>query len=470
MNYRRIANTLLLLMAMLVVAIPTEANDDIKRPKRRTKQFNSKENIEADRQRIEGSAIDSLTTSTTADNVEPQVVQKRRENTPQQIDSLLAMWRATNTVEAYDNYFNEFHAASVAIADSLDTTNQDTLYVARMQALMSPIPLYYNHAVRDAINRFTSHNFAQTLSYAYYYFPLIEEELIKAGLPIELRAMVIIESGFRSTIESKSGAVGIWQFMPATGKQYGLEINSLIDERCNPILSTRAACRYLKNMYELYGDWTLAIASYNCGPGNVNNAIVRAGGELGSFDGSFWDVYEHLPKETRDYVPRFMGATYAFAYHKAHGIEVPLPPMPLAVDTVTIDRPMHLEQVSSTIDVELSVLEMLNPQYHMKIIPATTRTYTLTLPMERISDFVAHEAEIYAKDSMYLKEYVVHANIEKKRAEAPPAKYHIVKKDDTLGAIARKYGCTVKELVAWNNIKNPDVLSLGQKIRVSAPR
>lgn len=457
-------------MAMLMVAMPTEAYDGIKRPKRRTKQFNSKESIEADRQRMECGATDSLATTATAVTAEQRPIPKRRSNTPQQIDSLLAMWRATNTVEAYDNYFNEFHAAYVAIADSLDTTNQDTLYVARMQALMSPIPLYYNHAVRDAINRFTSHNFAQTLSYAYYYFPLIEEELIKAGLPIELRAMVIIESGFRSTIESKSGAVGIWQFMPATGKQYGLEINSLIDERCNPILSTRAACRYLKNMYELYGDWTLAIASYNCGPGNVNNAIVRAGGELGSFDGSFWDVYEHLPKETRDYVPRFMGATYAFAYHKAHGIEVPLPPMPLAVDTVTIDRPMHLEQVSSTIDVELSVLEMLNPQYHMKIIPATTRTYTLTLPMERISDFVAHEAEIYAKDSMYLKEYVVHANIEKKRAEAPPAKYHIVKKDDTLGAIARKYGCTVKELVAWNNIKNPDVLSLGQKIRVSAPR
>lgn len=469
MNIRRVTPIVLMSLALLMTSLPAVAFD--KRPKRRSKQYNSKETIEADRLREAGvvtPVTDSLAAITpNADDM--QEVVRRRVNTPSQIDSMLAMWRTTTTKESYDNYFNEFLAASECISDTLATDNLDSIYVARMQALMSPIPLQYNYEVRNAINRYTSPNFAQTLAYAYHYYPMIEEELIIAGLPIELRALVIIESGFRPLAESQSGALGIWQFMPATGKHYGLEINSLVDERCDTRLATRAACRYLKAMYEMYGDWTLAIASYNCGPGNVNKAIERAGGEVGSYDGSFWDVYQHLPKETRSYVPRFMGATYAFAYHKAHGMELPEVPMPLAVDTVVINRPMHFEQISSTIDVDLAVIEMLNPQYRMKIIPATTHSYVLTLPAERISDFVAHEQEIFAKDSTYLKEYVVHANLEKKRTEAAPAKYHVVKRGDTLGAIARKYGRTVNQLKAWNNLKNPDALSIGQRIRVSAP-
>ena len=305
------------------------------------------------------------------------------------------------------------------------------------------------------------------MAYAYFYFPMIEEELIKAGLPIELRAMAVIESGLNPTVTSRAGAKGLWQFMPSTGKGYGLEINSLVDERCNPLLATRAACRYLKNMYDMYGDWTLAIASYNCGPGSVNRAIIRSGGDPREYKGSFWDVYEELPAETRGYVPYFMGATYAFAYHKAHGVEYPLPPMPLAVDTIMINRPMHLEQVSSTIDIDIELLKMLNPQYTMSIIPATGKSYSLTLPVNRISDYLANEQEIHSKDSTYLKEYIVPANLEKKKAQAPPAKYHTVKKGDTLGAIAKRYGRSVKQLMSWNNIKNANSLSIGQRIRVS---
>ncbi len=395
-------------------------------------------------------------------------------NRPQQIDSVLALWKTSSTQEYYNSYFNTYLNFSKRQTQEAKSSNMDSIYIARLEALMSPIPLKYNFEVRDAIEKFTSKYYASVMSYAYYYFPMIEEELIRAGLPIELRTLAVIESGLNPLITSKMGARGIWQFMPATGIQYGLEINSLVDERCDPRLATQAACKYLKQMYEVYGDWTLAIASYNTGPGNVNKAIARVGGDYRNYKGSFWDVYEYLHEETRQYVPLYMGATYAFAYHRAHGVEVPMPPMPIAVDTIMISRPMHLGQISSTINVDHEVLKMLNPQYLMDIIPATTKKYTLTLPTECITEYIEHEADIYAKDSVYLKEFIVHANLEKQRKDIPQmqtpkqtVKYHTVAKGETLGVIARKYNVTVKQLVEWNKLSNPDALSLGQQLRVT---
>ena len=448
---------LLALVCAIIVVMPTYALDNDKRPKKRRqiKEYTSPEEIEAKEDSIRmlrGEEIVEVTEVAVENLAEP------RQNTPQQIDSLLAMWRATTTKASYERYFDEFLNVTEAIDPKSDSA--DSLYIARLNALMSPVPMHYNHEVRTAIERFSSAG--------YHYFPMIEEELINAGLPVELRAMVIIESGLNPLATSKAGAKGLWQFMPRTGKEYGLEINSMVDERCNPLLATRAACKYLKNMYDMYGDWTLAIASYNCGPGNVNKAITRSGGNRESYKGDFWDIYYNLPRETRSYVPLFMGATYAFAYHKAHGVEYTTPPMPLAVDTVMINRPLHLEQVSSTIDVDLELLKMLNPQYTLQIIPATTKSYALTLPTERLTDFIANEEAIHAKDSIYLKEYLVPENIEKKKSTPPPAKYHTVKKGETLGAIARRYGKTVKQLMNWNGIRNANTLRIGQRIRVSA--
>lgn len=456
---------LLALVCAIIVVMPTYALDNDKRPKKRRqiKEYTSPEEIEAKEDSIRmlrGEEIVEVTEVAVENLAEP------RQNTPQQIDSLLAMWRATTTKASYERYFNEFLNVTEAIDPKSDSA--DSLYIARLNALMSPVPMHYNHEVRTAIERFSSAGYAEKMSYAYHYFPMIEEELINAGLPVELRAMVIIESGLNPLATSKAGAKGLWQFMPRTGKEYGLEINSMVDERCNPLLATRAACKYLKNMYDMYGDWTLAIASYNCGPGNVNKAITRSGGNRESYKGDFWDIYYNLPRETRSYVPLFMGATYAFAYHKAHGVEYTTPPMPLAVDTVMINRPLHLEQVSSTIDVDLELLKMLNPQYTLHIIPATTKSYALTLPTERLTDFIANEDAIHAKDSIYLKEYLVPENIEKKKSTPPPAKYHTVKKGETLGAIARRYGKTVKQLMNWNGIRNANTLRIGQRIRVSA--
>ena len=338
--------------------MPADAIYEAQRPRRRSKkQYTAPAEIQTAKDSV---AKDSINIEIVAKPV-ADTPREPRYNTPQQIDSAVALWRATSTVEAYERYFNDFLAASERIDTTLAGDNLDSVYVARLEALMSPVPLEYNYEVRRAIERFTAPAYATKMSYAYYYFPMIEEELIRAGIPVELRTLAVVESGLNPLAESNRGAKGIWQFMPSTGKEYGLEINSLVDERCNPRLATRAACRYLKSMYNLYGDWTLAIASYTCGPGNVNKAIVRSGGNPRSYGGSVWDVYNGLPRETRNYVPLYMGATYAFAYHKAHGVEYPAPPMPLATDTIMINRPLHLEQVSSTIDVSLEVLQMLNP-------------------------------------------------------------------------------------------------------------
>lgn len=464
LNLRRLITLGMLIMMVVPFAEASHLERKPKRSKRQKKQYTSPEEIEAMRDSLNNSSItsyDDIFGANESSRPHKQV------NTIQQIDSVVAMWRALTTQRSYDDYFDEMLAASQRIDSTLLTDSMDSVYVARMNLIMTPIPLKYNHEVRAAIERFTSKGYEQSMGYAYYYFPMIEAEFIKAGIPIELRTLAFIESALNPLARSKSGAMGLWQFMPETGKAYGLEINSMVDERCDPVLSTRAAAKYLKSMYQQYGDWTLALASYNTGPGNVNKAIVRAGGELKGYKGSFWDIYEFLLPETRCYVPLYMGATYAFAYHKAHDMNLITPPMPLATDTIMVSRPLHLEQISSTIDVDIEVLKMLNPQYTLQIIPATTKQYALTLPTELISEYVINEEAIYAKSEEYLKEYSVQANIEKKRSEAPPAKYHTVAKGDTLGAIARKYGRTVKQLMKWNNMTNPDALSIGQRIRVS---
>ena len=480
------------IVAILLIAITlisaTEASADTTEPRRRQRHQTA---TKSDEKSDSTKTVEVPKTSKTIHNGD-EVIEERataidgstlkptRENTPQQLDSVLALWKTSSTTQAYDEYFNNYLTTTKRISKELNTTNIDSIYVARLEALMSPIPLEYNWEVKEAIERFTHPSYAKVMSLAYFYFPMIEEELIRAGLPIELRTLAVIESGLNPIATSKAGARGIWQFMPSTGKEFGLEINSLVDERCDPRLSTQAACRFFKLIFPMYNDWTLTLASYNTGPGNVNKAIVRAGGNPKNYKGSFWDVYEFLPEETRQYVPFYMGATYAFAYHRAHGVEVPAPPMPIAVDTIMINRPMHLEQISSTIDISLDMLKMLNPQYLMQIIPATSKEYALTLPIERISDYLEHEKEIHAKDSLYLKEYVIHANLEKKRKEVPQmqkssssssssaTKYHTVAEGETLGAIAMKYKVTTKQIVEWNKLSNPDALSIGQKLRVSA--
>ena len=388
------------------------------------------------------------------------VAQFKVDYTPAAADSLAEQLKLKQVDDAMQNFFDKYVCEPVV----MDTdASLDSLYAARIKAIVTPIHLPYNEVVRTYIKRYVDGSglMSRVLARAKYYFPMIEEELLKAGLPVELRALAVVESALVATAVSRVGATGLWQFMPPTGKAYGLEINSMVDERFDPVKSTKAACKHLKYLYELYHDWSLALAAYNCGQGNVNKALARAGGE----PKSFWDVYWYLPSETRGYVPAFIAASYAYAYHQAHNITCGEPPLPIAVDTVHVSRLLHLGQVSSTIDVPNETLKMLNPQYKLEIIPATTKAYTLVLPANRLTEYVNNETAIFAKDSAYLKEYLNPETVQKKVAQSTVT-YHKVKSGETLGAIARKYRVTTTQLMRWNGIKNANRLSIGQRLRI----
>ena len=384
-------------------------------------------------------------------------------HTPVEIDSLVEAWAILHQAQSEKRFFDTYNTA-----DSLAASQPvDSLYKQRLRDMVSPVHLPYNYIVRDFINQYLSGRWSplsRVLAMSKYYFPIIEEQLLAAGIPMELRYLPIIESNLSIRATSRMGAVGLWQFMPATGKNLGLEINSLVDERCDILKSTRAACRFLNDLYKTYGDWTLAIAAYNCGPGNVNRAIARAGAECKTY----WDIYDFLPRETRGYVPKFIAAAYAYTYHQAHNVVPAKTPDCIATDTIMIDRVMHLGQVASTLNIPIETLRDLNPQYKLDIIPATKKSYSLRLPTRYISEFVQNEKEIHSKDSLYLKEYINPANLEKKRAEGVGYIY-TVRKGDNLGLIAKRNRCSVKELMKWNKLKST-VIRPGQKIRIEKPK
>lgn len=387
-----------------------------------------------------------------------------------QRDSVVSQWYEKTAIDSFENYYKEYICLDSTWTPSAEAVLPDSVYAARLKAMVSPIHLPYNEIVRNYIVRYTSPTsglMSRVLGLSQYYFPMIEQELINAGLPVELRALPIIESALQPTAKSRAAAVGLWQFVYTTGKAYGLEINSFVDERCDPLQSTRAACKYLKDLYRTYNDWSLALAAYNCGPGNVNKAIARAG-----VRGSFWDIYNHLPRETRGYVPAFIAATYAYNYYNLHNIKVTTPPMPMATDTIMVSRVMHLEQVASTIDIPIETLRLINPQYRLDIIPATTKSYPLTLPVRDLSHYIINEDSIMAKDSLYLKEYLDPAKVEKKRVEENVARTitHVVKRGETLGGIARRYGVTTRQIMQWNNLKNANNLRIGQRLRIQRRR
>ena len=271
--------TLLLVVSLLIFA-SINATTYGQRPRRGVeKRYTSPEEIQrrqdSIRHSLNGEAEVMLDTM-----VCREVVYVEPRNTPEQIDSIMALWRASISKERYDNYFAAFRTYSDTISSRESFDSVDSLYISRLQAIMTPVPLTYNREVRTAIERFCSPAYADIFSYAYYYFPIIEEEFINAGIPVEIRALAIVESSLNPLARSNRDAVGLWQFMPSTGKEYGLEINSMVDERCNPRLASRAAAQYLKRMYNVYGDWTLAIAAYNCGPGRVNRALSLSGVSL----------------------------------------------------------------------------------------------------------------------------------------------------------------------------------------------
>lgn len=386
---------------------------------------------------------------------------------PVALDSLVTIYRDEGSVAAFDRFFDEFLRVDPTVVLTSDTP--DSVYQRRLKSILSPVSMAWNDVVKQYIVMYTTQRrttLGKILSNAQYYFPIIEAELSRAGLPLELRMMAAIESALVPTARSRAGAVGLWQFMHVTGKENGLKITTFVDERRDPVLSTRAACKYMAALYRIYGDWTLALAAYNCGPGNVNRAMKRAGGEVRSF----WDLYPYLPAETRSYVPSFIAATYAYTYHRQHGIEIVPRTLPLVVDTVAVNRLVHLDQVGSTLGIPLETMRMLNPQYIKDIVPAIDQSYPIVLPQKQTVAYIDRAAEIHAKDSLYLAEYLNPANLNETRAKliavVPTGSTHVVRKGETLGHIARRYGVTVSQIMKWNGLRSSNKLSIGQRLEI----
>ncbi|MBR2962306.1 MAG: lytic transglycosylase domain-containing protein, partial [Alistipes sp.] len=320
----------------------------------------------------------------------PRIDTLHLAHSPAEIDSLVEAWTVLHQAQSEKSFFDTYAGDD----DTTENTPVDSLYKQRLLDMVSPVHLPYNYIVRNFINQYLNgrwSSLSSVLALSKYYFPIIEEELNAAGLLLELRYLSIIESNLSIRATSRMGAVGLWQFMPATGKNLGLEINSLVDERCDVLKSTRAACKFLAHLYKTYGDWTLAIAAYNCGPGNVNRALARAGENCKTF----WDIYDFLPRETRGYVPKYIAAAYAYTYHKAHNIEPKATPDCIATDTVMVHRVMHLGQVASTLNIPIETLRDLNPQYKLDIVPATKKAYSLRLPTRYTSEFISNEKAIH---------------------------------------------------------------------------
>lgn len=296
-----------------------------------------------------------------------------------------------------------------------------------------------------------------------FYMPMIEEALDTYDLPMELKYLPIIESALNPKALSRQRAAGLWQFMLKTGKIYGLENNSLVEERFDPQKSTWAAALYLKDLYKIYQDWTLVLAAYNCGPGNVNKAIKRANGSK-----DYWELYPFLPKETRGYVPGFIAANYIMTYYCEHGICPMESQLPTISDTIHIHKDLHLQQVASVCNIDIEQLRSLNPQFKKDIVPGNSKMYALRLPNNTVNTFIEKEDSIYAFEA---KKYLNKRNVVKVsdgsqvKGKSGGAKYHKIKRGDTLGGIAARYKVSVKQLRALNGIKGNNIRA-GKTIRV----
>ena len=346
----------------------------------------------------------------------------------------------------------------------------DSVLMQRLEQMNAFISLPFNETVKNYMILYSEkmpRKMAEMMGLARYYMPIIEEALRRYGLPLELKYVAVIESAFNPRAVSRAGATGMWQFMYRTAVSYGLRIDSYVDERMDPLLSIDAASRYFRDAYRIFGDWSLAISAYNCGSGNVNKAIKRAGGKR-----DFWSIYEYLPRETRGYVPAMVGAMYAFRYAAEYGIEADPMALPTYVDTFHIHRNLHFAQISEVLGIPLDDVRDLNPQYYKDIVPGASGDEVLRLPFNYTSAFLEMQDSLYR----HRADVLFSSKVEDGRAAVSgrPATssgnsgqwtYYKVKSGDTLSKIARKYGTSVKQLKSWNNLRS-DNIAIGQRLKV----
>ncbi len=333
----------------------------------------------------------------------------------------------------------------------------DSVYIERLQQLPYIMEMPFNSVVKSFIEMYAKRDkqVGRMLGVGNrYYFSLFEEALERYNVPFEMRYLPIIESGLNPQATSYVGAKGLWQFMAATGKYYKLEVNSLVDERCDPIKASDAAARYLSDLYQMYGDWHLVIAAYNCGPGNVAKAIRHADGKR-----NYWDIYPYLPRETRNYVPIFIAANYILTYHKEHNICITEPEYELVTDTIMVTDRVHLSQISEILSLPIEELRYLNPQYRADIIPGNTKPYSLVLPMKDINCYAENRDTILAYRTELIDRQL---KVEPKEASLVTYK---VKSGDTLGGIASRYKVSVANLQRWNGLKSTTI-RIGQTLKI----
>lgn len=340
----------------------------------------------------------------------------------------------------------------------------DTIYQHRIEALAreTTIPLIFNSHVKSFINLYAVRRRQQSsrmLGLSYVYFPMFEEYLAKYNLPLELKYLAMVESALNPTAGSKAGAKGLWQFMLGTGKNYGLRVTTLVDERYDPMKETVAACQYLQSLYARYEDWFLVLAAYNSGPGTVNKAIIRAGGVR-----NYWAIWPYLPKETRGYVPAFIAVTYLMNYATEHNIYPINPGLLLhGTDTVMVRDRVRFDQINECIGVPMQDIVFFNPQYTKRIIPASKdNPCALRLPMKYSLRFVQLEDSIYAYKSKY---ELAQEQLEEKVEEVSDSFIHVVKKGESLASIARKHHVTVANIKSWNHLKR-ETIHVGQKLTI----
>ena len=372
------------------------------------------------------------------------------------MDSLYWDWQSKNFLSIDEN----------CMSTATNPIVSDSVYIDRLSRIPSIIEMPFNDIVKKHIEAYTNrlrNKVSFILAAANFYMPLFEEALDTYDLPLELKYLPVIESALNPTAMSRQRASGLWQFMLRTGKLYGLENNSLVDERRDPIKSTWAAARYLKDLYNIYKDWNLALAAYNCGPGNVNKAIRRAGGST-----DYWEIYHLLPKETRGYVPGFIAANYIMNYYCEHGICPMDTQLPATTDTIHIHKNLNLKQVAEVCDINIDQLRSLNPQYKKDIVPGLSKPYVLRLPNNTVNRFIELEDSIYAyksKELLNKRQTVTVKDITKSPAYAKNATYHKIRRGDTLGGIAMKYGVSVKQLRRLNNIRGNNITA-GKTLRI----
>lgn len=373
------------------------------------------------------------------------------------------------TVEVSDSLLNIWYSHKMASDDEMEVYDMDSIrfesnvpdevYIERIKKMNSFISLPYNEIVKNYIILYSEKmptKMSHILGLCQYYMPIFEDIFNRYDIPQELKAMAVIESAMNPLAVSRAGAKGMWQFMYSTAKMYGLHIDSFVDERLDPVKSAEAAAQYLQDSYEIFGDWNLAIASYNCGAGNVNKAIRRSGGKR-----AFWDIWPYLPRETRGYVPAFVGALYTMTYYKEHGIRPEAVGIPAHIDTLKINKQLHLRQVADLTAAPLEELKNLNPQYRHEIIPGESREYILRIPYEYTNAFIEYEDSVYRHKA---EEYFNPVTIKKIKDGADGERIvYRVKNGDYLGRIASRHRCTVAQIKRWNNLSSNNI-RVGQRL------